>query len=160
MSIEDVFGIVPGVECRRPIPGLNETSFVGGGAQPIVGPGEHIVNSSSKAMSIVDSKFSRFGLVLICTKGRTEALIVFCSPKSYQYRVGLLVDCGGLIKFANHQGAIKYLRFTEQYNNLGPQVTITASMGPALSIPLSVMRAVVIKVRVIKHLVTRKALGT
>ena len=76
-KIEEIFGLVPGVDCDPAIPGLNETSFVDDGAQPLVAPAPEIVANTTKAMSIIDSEFTRFGLILNYTKGKTELLIVF-----------------------------------------------------------------------------------
>ena len=63
--IKDVFGSIPGVECNKPIPGLNETSFVDDGAQTLIADAKDIVDSAREAISIIDFECSRFGLVLV-----------------------------------------------------------------------------------------------
>ena len=80
-------------------------------------------------------------------KGKTEALIIFEGRNSYACRVGLLVEAQGLIKFTNDQGVVNFLRSTDQYKNLGSQVTVTGSMGPALNIRLASMGSVFCKIR-------------
>ena len=59
--IQEVFGLVPGEDCERAVPGLNETSFVDDGAQPLVAPADSIARNSAAAMAIIDSEFPRFG---------------------------------------------------------------------------------------------------
>ena len=96
-------------------------------------PADDIARNCAKAMAIIDSEFTRFGLVLNHTKGKTEVLIVFRGKDSYKYRVLLLVDSHGILSFVNDQGITKYLRLTDQYKNLGSQVTVSGSHGPGLS---------------------------
>ena len=55
--IEEVFGLIRGVDCNKPLPGLNETSFVDDGAPPIVAPAAVIAANAAKAMAIIDSEF-------------------------------------------------------------------------------------------------------
>ena len=94
-KIEELFGIVPGIDCDKAIPGLNETSFADDGAQPLVASAVDIAKNTTKAMAIIDSEFIRFGLILNYTKGKTEVLNVFRGKDSYKFRVLLLVDGGG-----------------------------------------------------------------
>ena len=54
--IQDMFGSVPGVDCAKPVPGLNETSFVDDGAQPIIAYADKIVDNVLKVAAIVDSE--------------------------------------------------------------------------------------------------------
>ena len=96
-KIEEIFGIVPGVDCDQEIPCLHETSFVDDGAQPLVAPAQDIVKNSIEAMAITDSEFTRCGPVLNYSQGRTEVLVVFKGKESYKYRVKLLVEMGGII---------------------------------------------------------------
>ena len=103
---EKVFGIVPGLDCAKPIPGLNETSFVDDGAQPIIADAGKIVDCVRKVIAIIDSELFRFGLILNYTKGKTEALIVFRGKGSYENRVALLVEENGIMKFTNDQGVV------------------------------------------------------
>ena len=55
-NIEEVFGIIPGVDCDTAIPGINETSFVDDGAQPLVAGAAEIGGFAAKAMAIIDSE--------------------------------------------------------------------------------------------------------
>ena len=40
-----MFGIIPGIDCAKPIPGLNETSFVDDGAQPDIADADKILDN-------------------------------------------------------------------------------------------------------------------
>ena len=105
-GIEEVFGLIPGVDCAKPIPGLNETSFVDDGAQPLIADSDKIVDVVRQAIVIIDSEFSRFGLILNYTAGKTEALIVLKGVNAYSARVELLVHAMGLVRFVNDQGIV------------------------------------------------------
>ena len=77
-----MFGIVPGVDCAKPVPGLNETSFVDDGAQPIIADADKIVDNVPKVAVIIDSKVSRLWLVLNYALGKTAALMASSAAAS------------------------------------------------------------------------------
>ena len=91
-GIETIFGLIPGEQCAVPVQAMNETAFADHGAQPIIASAAEIVPKTCTAMGIIDSEFSRFGLILNYTRGKTEALIVFKGREAYKYRVMLLVE--------------------------------------------------------------------
>ena len=98
-AVEQIFAIIPGVDRAKPVPGLNEFSFVDNGAQPIIAKATEAVESVRKAITVIDSEVSRFGLVLTYSKGRTEAFIVFYGKDSHDSRVNLLVNFRVLLFF-------------------------------------------------------------